>query len=463
MSDDSGRRFSRRRYLSGAGTVGAALLAGGRGAGGGSASTDDDPDIVEDEESDEETDTPTATESPTRTATRDPDGELQVAHFWRAGDGNDAITALFAGFRERYPEVEVDTDMVRGGGSPSLRDEIRARIENGDPPSTWQTWPGGTLQPLAEDGLLRDIEAPVWDENDMRAAYPEDVRGVAAPAGDLVTVPLSVHRINNLFYNVDVVESAGVEPQALSTPRDLLDALDAVATETDAVPMAQATAGPWTTVQLWETVLLGEHGQDAYDAVTAGEVDRVAAEVEDALALVADYEPYFSPAAASVAFTEANQQVIEGEAAFIHQGDWAASAYRDTEDFAFGTDWNGVPFPGTDGLYALTADSFPYPVNNPSPDATTTFLRYCGSVEGQARFNPPKGSIPPRTDVPTDRFAPFPTRQMRHYEAADSHPPSIMHGLAVGPGTRSAIVDAFAGFTADWEVDGVTDEIREAF
>jgi len=466
MAGDSDSRFSRRRYLTGASTVAAALLAGCPGNGGESTATDDEPDRIEDA-TDTETATATATaavtDTETATVTGPGDGELRVAHWWRAGDGQDAITALVSGFRDRYPEAEIDMDRIRDGAPRSLRDGIRDRIESGTPPSTWQTWPGATLRPIAEDGLLRDIEASVWDRNDMKTAYTEGVQQLAAPAGDLVTVPLSVHRVNNLFYNVDVVESAGVDPEGISSPRALIDAFEAVATETDAVPMAHQTRAPWSTVQLWETVLLGEHGAETYETVTSGQVGQVEREIEDTLAITAEYSDYFNEDAAAVSFTEANRRVIEGEAAFIHQGDWAAGAYRDTGDFEFETDWNRTPFPGTDGLYAVTVDSFPYPTNNPSPDTTTTFLRYCGSAEGQVRFNAEKGSIPPRTDVPADRFGPFLTGQMRDYEQSTAQPPSIMHGLAVRPPVRDELGTAFGTFTSDWDVERTAEAIRTAF
>ena len=107
----------------------------------------------------------------------------------------------------------------------------------------------------------------------------------------------------------------------------MVDACAAVAENTDAVPFAHQTSGSWSTTQLWETILLAQAG-------------------------------------------------IEGNAAFIHQGDWAAGAYSGTDGFEYGTDWGQVTYPGTEGSYLLNMDSFPFLANNPSPEATRQFLSY---------------------------------------------------------------------------------------
>jgi glucose/mannose transport system substrate-binding protein len=425
--DNSRNGLSRRRFVTAAGAAGIAGLAGCAGGGGSGG-----------------------------------DNQLRVAHWWAEGDGNAAVTALMEGFQEQYPDVPVDQNLVSGGAGQNLRDNIRTRLLNENPPSTWQAWPGKNLQPFTESDLLKDIGSSVWDENGMKDAYKQGPKDAARPDGTFVTVPLNIHRLNNLFYNQEVVDAAGVDPTGVETPSDLVDLLEAIDSETDAAPMAHQTQSPWSTLQLWAQVLLGEHGLEAYESFTAGNVGEVESEVKDALEIVTQYKDYFNEDAGSVSWTEANQKVIEGGAAFMHQGDWAAGAYRGADGFEFDTHWNQVAYPGTDGMYALNMDSFPYPNNNPSPDATTKFLRYCGSTDGQKRFNPKKGSIPPRTDVSTDPFGPFLTRQIDDFANSDAQPLSVQHGLAVAPEKRSNLVNAFSTFIANWNVDEAYSAIESA-
>ncbi|WP_336037382.1 ABC transporter substrate-binding protein [Halobacterium yunchengense] len=389
-------------------------------------------------------------------------GELEIVHWWTAGGEEDALQALVEGFEEEYPDVTVNNNPAPGGAGSALDTEIQSRILNEDPPSTFQIWPGKALNTYTESEVLVDIGDSVWGE-EMRDAYLEGVKQMSQPAGDYVAVPLNIHRLNNLFYNVSVLEDAGVDPGSLDSPSALLDAMETIASETDATPMAHQTQAPWSSVQLWESVLIGVAGVDVYQDVLDGNVAANEDAVKEALQLVADYSEYFNEDAGSVAWDEANSGVIQGDAAFLHQGDWAAGQYKAAEDFEFGTDWEHVPFPGTGGVYHVVTDSFVMPTSNPSPDATEKWLRYCGSVDGQERFNPIKGSIPPRTDVPDDEFGPFLTAQREDFENSDAQPPSIAHGTGVTPEVKSNVEGAFSSFNGSWNVDSTYNELTNAF
>jgi glucose/mannose transport system substrate-binding protein len=236
-----------------------------------------------------------------------------------------------------------------------------------------------------------------------------------------------------------------------------------VESNTDAVGMAHQTKSAWSTGQLWAQVLLGEYGRETYVAFTEGKVSENEEAIEDSLSIVKEYTEYFNEDAGSISWTEANKKVINGEAAFFHQGDWAAGMYRGQDGFEFESDWGQVPFPGTEGVYALNMDSFPFPTNNPSPKAAEKFLQYCGSVDAQERFNPKKGSIPPRTDVPKDEFGPFLSRQMDDFADSDAQVKSIQHGLAIPPEALNNFGDAMSTFTSDWNVDKTYDQLEQAF
>lgn len=463
MTDDR-PPLTRRRYLTGTTLLGALALSGCSGLTGSTTETDDDPDVVTDPPN--ETATPTATPSPTATESergrREGTEPLEILHYWSAGDGEDAMNALLDGFRDAHPEVRVEALSAVPGGGQGDHAAMRRRIQDGDPPGTWQVWPGANLRPFLADDLLGSIRESVWKEGDMLSTYPDGVRALASPDETYVAVPVDVHRVNNLFYNVHVVESAGVDPSTIDGPRALVDAMERVRTQTDATPLAHQTRAPWSTLQLFETVLLGQAGVDTYEAFAAGNLDRAEPAVRDALETLVSYREYFPDDAATISWTQGNQRVVEGEAAFIHQGDWVAGAYREATDFAFETDWDAVPFPGTGGQYLLQTDAFAYPADNPSPRATAAFLRYAGSAEGQALFNAEKGAVPPRTDASTERFGPFQTRQHRDYRRASAYPPSITHGLAVPPERLSALRQAMDSFVTDWDVEAALEASRKA-
>jgi len=383
---------------------------------------------------------------------------IELLHAWSDGDGNAAVAALLEGFQEAHPDVEFAEEPVNGAARGNLDQVVSNRLQANDPPSTFQTWPGETLQKFGD--AYGDIEGDVWND-DLKNNYLPGPKTQAQLDGTYVTVPLNIHRINNLFYNTAVLEEAGVDPESLSSPADVVDACETIASETDAVPFAQQTSGAWSTVQLWETVFLAEAGADAYMAFTEGEGDE--AQVRAALENVVALSEYYPEDASSIGFTEANTMVMEGEAAFIHQGDWAAGAYGGADDFEYGEDWGQVTYPGTEGSYLLNMDSFPYMANNPSPEATKTFLSYCGSAEGQVLFNKEKGSIPPREDADVSALNTFQQDQFDDFTSADSQPPSIQHGLAVSPGISTNIGSAFSGFLEDYDADATAQALIDSF
>ncbi|ELY99788.1 carbohydrate ABC transporter substrate-binding protein [Natrialba chahannaoensis JCM 10990] len=387
---------------------------------------------------------------------------VEVGHWWTAGGEEDAFEALVEGFEAEYPDIEIDSSPSPGGAGSALEADIRNRVVDQNPPSTFQVWPGQALTDYTEEDLLYDIDGNVWDD-EMREAYHDGPVDVSRPDGEFVAVPINIHRLNNLFYNVDVVEDSGVDPESIDSPSELLEAMEAV-NDAGYVGMAQQTASAWSTLQLWAQVLLGEYGVDVYESFIDGNVEENEDEIRDSLTLVVDYSEYFNEDASSMNdWDDASNYINSGEAAFFHQGDWAAGEYEADDDLEYGANWDHVAFPGTEEMYALNMDSFVFPKHNPSPNATLRFLQYAATPEAQERFNQHKGSIPPRTDVSDEAFTPFLQDQMADFQESTDQPPSIAHGLAVAPATQTDIEGAFANFIDNWDVDETYDDLVNSF
>lgn len=445
QDSEDNSRVSRRHYVAGAGTlatIGIAGCTGGNSSGDSSGDESSSGDSEMDESGGESS-------------------ELEVVHWWTAGGEKEAYQALLDGFKNEYPEVDVLDNPAPGGAGSAIDAVIQNRVIDGNPPSTFQIWPGQSLTPYTSEGLLESIGDSVWDDG-MREAYLDGVVELSRPEGDFVAVPINIHRLNNLFYNVSVVEEAGVDVASITTPQDLIGAMETVASETDATPMAHQTQAPWSSLQMWESIFIGQQNVDDYRALLSGDIDSLEGEVRSALETFASYADYFPQDAGSITWDQGNNQVIDGNAAFLHQGDWAAGQYGGADSFEFQNDWDMVPFPGTSGVYHSVIDSFVFPTNNPSPEATKKFLSYAGSVDAQERFNPIKGSIPPRTDVPMDEFGDFITRQFEDFQNSETQPPPIAHGTAVDPAAQSAFSEVFANFNGSLDRDAAVEGIRNA-
>ena len=433
------RPISRRRFVQATGLASAVALAGCGGDGGDSGDGDGGSDGGDGSDGSM--------------------GTLEVLHGWTGGDGAKAAEELTAVFEEQHPDIETEFNPIGGGGNENLDAVVANRLQSGDPPSSFANWPGKNL--LRYEGALGTVD-DVWSDAGFEDVMVDEAVDLHQQGGSFRAVPLGSHRLNCLFYNVSVVEEAGVDPDSLDSVSALVDALDAVATETDKIPMTHGMQGTWTTTQLFAAMMLGQEGFEAYMDFIGGEGDEsaVRATFESTATVL---ENYINEDAASIGLTGSNENIINGDAAFIHQGNWAAGAYRNAEDFEYNEDWGFVPFPGTEGMYTLHFDSFLYPGDNLSPEASKTWLEFVGSEDAQIAFNQFKGSIPTRTDVSMDQFGPFLQETAEDFADADHRPPTLQHGLAVEREKMTALNDVISSeFTGPYNVDAATSGFMDA-
>ncbi|QZX98938.1 ABC transporter substrate-binding protein [Halobaculum rubrum] len=387
------------------------------------------------------------------------DAPVEALHAWTGGDGATAAEALEEAFNEEYPDTELEMNPIGGGGNQNLDAVVANRLQNDNPPSTFANWPGPNLGRY--EGVLGDI-SDLWEEAGFADSHVQEAVDLHQYNGAFRAVPLGSHRLNCLFYNTSVVEEAGVDPSSLNSVSALVDALETVASETDKTPMTHGASGTWTTTQLFGVTLLGSAGYDEYMNFVEGNPseDAVRSAFESLATIL---ENYINDDAASIGLTESNQNIIQGEAAFIHQGNWAAGAYRNAEDFEYESDWGFKTFPGTEGMYTLHFDSFLFPSNNPSPENTRTWLEFVGGETAQVAFNQYKGSIPTRTDVDMSDFGPYLQQTAEDFADADERPPNIQHGLGITAEQRSTLNDVISSeFSGPYNVDAATQGFVDA-
>lgn len=382
---------------------------------------------------------------------------IEVMHDWVDGDGRAAFDALLEEFGRQHSEYSV-TERT----ADSVRLSAKTGLLREDPPDVWIDWPGKNLGPYVEADVLRDL-TPIWDENDLEGHYLEGAQSVARFDGQYFAIPTNIHRLNNLFYDVETVEEAGVDPSAIDSPREFLETLEQIEDATDEIPFIQPLKNPTPLLQLWATVLLGEFGVDTYRSVIEGNARANRGAIEDTLQIVRQYSEFMSEDALFLDLTSGPRRFVDSGAAFFSQGDWSVSVFDAAEDFEFRRDWEQAPFPGTDSQYMMNMDATLVAEMAGNRESIDAFLRTVSSVAGQKAFNRAKGSIPARMDVPDDEFSPFQRTQMQAFERSRDQPPSIAHGLAVGPNQLIELLMTFASFAESWNVDATTREVVDAF
>jgi len=369
-------------------------------------------------------------------------------------DTKSGIDYLLEGFRREHPNAPVELNMI----SADIADlEIKTRILRQMSPDVWMQWPGQNLRPFVESDLLMDL-SDVLDRSGLAEQFGEGPRRVVTFDDTYRALPMTLHRANDLFYNVSVLEQAGVSPDRLDTPTAFLEALETVEAETDASGIAIPMRNPWPVLQLWETVLLAEHGHDVYRAVTTGSARANERAVRDGLEWIQRFVQFTPEDALYSSLMDACYQFIDGEVAMFPQGDWL-SGILEGEGMRYREGWGHVPFPGTESYYVVVMDAFVVGKDAANPRAVQKLVEYAASEEAQVAFNKSKGSIPPRTSVSMDEFPPFLQAQQQAFTRCREHPFSTAHGLAVTPTQFVELKSALATFLVERNIDRTTDQL----
>jgi glucose/mannose transport system substrate-binding protein len=278
-------------------------------------------------------------------------------------------------------------------------------------------------------------------------SYPPGVIDILSYNGEIWSVPVNIHRSNVLWYNKSIFAEHGLEPP--KTFDDFFAVADALK-EAGVTPLALGDNGIWASTHLFETVLLGVLGPDAYRGLWTGETDWNSPEVTTALETFARMLDYVNEDHAALTWDQAAQLVADGDAAMNIMGDWVAG-YFTSVGLKPNEEYGWVPSPGTEGTFMMLSDSFGLPKGAPHRDDAIAWLTVAGSQEGQDAFNPLKGSIPARTDGDRMLYDAYLQSAMDDF-ASNEITPSLAHGAAASEGWVTAIHDVMTLFVTDKDV-----------
>ena len=393
--------------------------------------------------------------STTQTSRRSTDG-VELVHFWEEGDGRAMLDAVLEEFGSRHPGVTV-TDQPYQMGEHGMM--IKSRMLRQDSPELFVEWPGQNLEPYHDAGAVHPI-TDLWEDNGWLDVFVDGAIDRCRMDGDLVGIPVDIHRMNNLWYHVDLVEQYGVDPTGIDDPREFLEVL-AQCHDLPVVGMEQPMKNPDDVLQIWSAIAIGLFGSEVFETITNGNPGRHRSELEEALALMDDYTEYAREGAYFEDMVGANERFLDEQSVFFYQGDWMAGVYGEEEDFEYGRDWGRVNFPGTDGVYQLGMDTIVPSAWTDFTDDTRAFLEFVGSTQALELLNRMKGSIPPRRDVSLDGYPQVLQEQHRDFKAADHFPGG--HALQVKPEVFVEARSAISTYLATGDVDRTANELADAY
>ncbi len=386
---------------------------------------------------------------------READQVVEVINWWRNGGERDAMEALIDLHEANHQNVSVVNLVERDGAT--ARATIRDRMLGLAPPDVYQANVGRDLLTWAvvnnagdSDSKLRPLEASVvLGEESWTDVFPQQVVDHLGVDDEVYGVPVNIHRINSLFFNRHVFAKLGLEPPAsfadLFEVSRSIENHNAAAEEEHIIPLVVSGQETWTVSLLFfENMLPAVAGTQFYLDYFQGALDadddrmrEVLEETERLWEMVSRNDSRVM----TRSWGNAVQQVATGRAAMIVMGDWAKGSLQSPPyELVAGEDFGQMPFPGTEGTFVYTADTFAAPEGSANPEAALDWLRTVASIPGQRAFNPLKGSIPARrVGVDADHYDALSRATLRDFENAHVLAPALS---ALAPPAWSDAVNA---------------------
>ncbi|KRO39766.1 MAG: hypothetical protein ABR66_02185 [Microbacteriaceae bacterium BACL25 MAG-120322-bin65] len=372
-------------------------------------------------------------------------GSVEVFSWWTGGGEEAGLNALVEVFNAEYPELTFKNAAVSGGAGTNAKAVLATRLEAGDPPDSFQGHAGAELMDYINAGQLEDLTF-LYDEQGWTAVMPETLLPLITVDGKIYSVPVNIHRANVMWANPTVLADNSIE---MPTTWDEFFVAAETLEAAGIIPLALGEQ--WTQLHLFESVLLGELGTAAYNGLWDGTTDWSGPEMTAALETFARVLEYTNSDAASLAWQDATQLVIDGDAAFNIMGDWAEGFLRVDNSLVEQEGYTWAASPGTEGTFQFLSDSFTLPIGAANRDAAISWLTVAGSAAGQDAFNVQKGSIPARSDADKSIYPVYLQDAMDDW-ASNEVAGSLTHGVTASNAWKADIDTALGLFLGDRDV-----------
>lgn len=352
--------------------------------------------------------------------------QLEIFSWWTSGGEVEALDAIYAIYKSKWPDVEIVNAALAGGAGQggNMKALLETRMQGGQPPDSFQVHLG---RELIDSHVIPERMEPLdwlYAEEGLNEVFPKDLIDIASYDGKPWSVPVNIHRSNVMWYRPSRLEAAGLAepPKSWDEFFTAAEALKAAG-----IPaLAIAENEPNFCGHVFESVLVAVLGPDAYRGLFNGSTSWEDEKVTEALGALNKVFDYANPDYLSTSWGDINDRFVADDGpAMMIMGDWTHGVMM-SKQFK---DYRWAPAPNTDGIFVVLSDSFGLPKNAPHRDNAVNFLRVCGSREGQDAFNPIKGSIPGRTDPDLSKYDEYLLSAMEAFKS-NTLVPSIQHGAA---------------------------------
>ena len=165
--------------------------------------------------------------------------------------------------RPTRASTPVNAAVAGGAGSQAIV-ALAKRLQKNDPPDVWQTFAGQSVQGYADRGAVRDVDVGLVG-GDLRATMHPTILQSLMHDGKPYGVPTGAHRSNVLWFNTGAAREGRRHRRRRGgyTLAAFLDDLRKVKAS-GATPLCLGGKDPFTTVELFENILLSTIGTNGW-------------------------------------------------------------------------------------------------------------------------------------------------------------------------------------------------------
>jgi glucose/mannose transport system substrate-binding protein len=376
-------------------------------------------------------------------------GTVEVVHYWTSGGEAKSVDVLRK-IIEKDGFTWQDGAVAGGGGSAAMT-VLKTRAVSGNPPSAAQI-KGPDIQEWGKLDLLTSID-DVAKANNWDSLLPKAVADTMKYDGHYVAVPVNIHRINWLWINPVVFKKAGI-----AQPPTTLEELYAAGDKLKAAGFIAIAHGgqAWQDTTIFENLVVSIMGADgfkkAFVDVDAGTL--TGPKMVEVFTALRKIQGYLDPDGTGQDWNLETAKVINGKAGMQIMGDWAKSEWTAAGKQA-GTDYECVPFPGSQGSYSYTIDSLamfkPAANKNTAGNgaARNDLAKVALEPDFQYVFNQNKGSIPVIKGLDMskfDRCAQASAKDFAEADKAGTLAPSMAFNMSTSQAVQGAVFDVVTNF-----------------
>jgi multiple sugar transport system substrate-binding protein/raffinose/stachyose/melibiose transport system substrate-binding protein len=388
------------------------------------------------------------------------DGEVKqvtIMHYFSGELGAKALSTVLTNFMSAHKDFVILSNPI---GHEDYKTTILIMLAGDEPPDMFSYWAGARVQFIVDSDRLAPID-DLWQSANLDAILPASlVQGATIYNGQHYLVPFNYHYAG-FFYNKQVFADAGIDTLP-TTWDEFLAACDKLKAA-GVAPIALGSMNRWPAQFWFDYLLLRTAGPEYRAKLMAGEASYTDPEVVKAMEMwkeLVDKE-YFYPDANAYDWTDAGDQVANGEAGMTLMGTWL-TGYWDGNELVAGEDYDLFPFPVIDPAVPVAAvgpvDGWVLSAGAKHADNAKELMAYLVSdLEAQKVWAQGQGALAANINVDPAMYSPVMTKALETVKAADTF--AFNYDLATTPPMAEGGLNMFAKFMND--PSGYQDYLQE--